>query len=48
VGVCQLLGEMMIEKGDKDKACDYFSRGLKLASDEVITQVQTMTEANAV
>lgn len=47
VGVCQLLGEMMFEQGDKDKACDYFSRGLKLASDEVITQVQTMTEADA-
>ncbi len=40
VGVCQLLGEMMLEKGDKDKACDYFKRGLTLASDEVITQVQ--------
>jgi len=44
VGVCQLLGEMMLEKGDKDKACDYFNRGLKLASDEVITQVQAIAE----
>lgn len=40
VGVCQLLGEVALEKGDKDKACDYFKRGLKLASDEVITQME--------
>lgn len=44
VGVCQLLGEMMLEKGDKDKACDYFNRGLKLASEEIISQVQNMPE----
>ena len=40
VGVCQLLGEMMLEKGDKDKACDYFNRGLNLACEEVISQLQ--------
>ena len=48
VGVCQLLGELMFEKGDKDKACDYFKRGLKLASNEVIMQVETLAEQPSV
>lgn len=39
VGVCQLLGELMFEKGNKEKACDYFKRGLKLVSNEVASQV---------
>ena len=42
VGACQLLAEVMYNKGDKDKACDYFKRGLELASSEVITQVETI------
>ena len=40
VGTCQLLGEVMFSKGDKDKACEYFKRGLQIASDEVITQLK--------
>jgi HemY protein len=39
VGACQLLGEVMFSKGDKDKACEYFKRGLQIASNEVITQL---------
>lgn len=45
VGVCQLLGEVLFEKGDKDKACDYFKRGLKMASSEVLSQVDTKIES---
>lgn len=40
VGAYQLLAEVMFAKGDKDKACDYFKRGLELASSEVITRVE--------
>ncbi|MGR8930841.1 MAG: heme biosynthesis HemY N-terminal domain-containing protein [Gammaproteobacteria bacterium] len=47
VGVCQLLGELMFENGDKDKACDYFKRGLRLASDEIIMQVESQAEQSA-
>lgn len=39
VGVCELLGELMFDKGDKDRACEYFKRGLELASNEVVLQV---------
>lgn len=39
VGVCQLLGEVLLEKGDTEKACEYFKRGLKLASNEVLSQI---------
>lgn len=40
VGACRLLGEVMFTKGDKDKACEYFKRGLEIASSEVIDQLQ--------
>lgn len=40
VGAYQLLAEVMFAKDDKDKACDYFKRGLELASNEVITHVE--------
>lgn len=43
VGAYELLGEVMFTKGDKDKACEHFKRGLELASDEVISQVETIT-----
>lgn len=43
VGAYQLLAEVMFAKGDKDQACDYFKRGLELASSEVVTQVETIT-----
>lgn len=45
VGVYQLLGEVMFTKGDKEKACDYFKRGLQLASSEVITRLEDQPEA---
>lgn len=44
VGVCQLLGEVMFQKDDKDKACQYFKRGLELASKEVLTQLEDQAE----
>jgi len=40
VGAAHLLGDVMLNKGDKDKACEYFKRGLQLASTEVITQLE--------
>lgn len=43
VGAYQLLAEVMFAKDDKDKACDYYKRGLELASSEVITQVEAVT-----
>lgn len=39
----ELLGEVLFAKGDKDKACEHFKRGLELASDEVVSQVETIT-----
>lgn len=47
VGAYQLLGEVMFSQGDKDKACDYFKQGLELASNEVITQVETIAATSA-
>ncbi len=44
VAAYQLLGELMFSKGDKDKACDNFKRGLELASSEVISQVEKLDE----
>ncbi|MDD2758920.1 MAG: heme biosynthesis HemY N-terminal domain-containing protein [Methylomonas sp.] len=43
VGAYQLLAEAMFGKGDKDQACDYFKRGLELASNEVISQMERDT-----
>ncbi len=39
VGAYQLLAEAMFTRGDKDKACDYFKRGLELANHEIIAEV---------
>lgn len=41
VAAYQLLGELMFVRDEKDKACDYFKRGLELASSEVVQQVET-------
>ena len=41
VGAYQLLADVMFAKGDKDQACDYYKRGLALASSEIITRVET-------
>lgn len=39
VATYQLLGEVQFTQGDKDKACDYFKRGMELASNEVISNL---------
>lgn len=41
----QLLGELLISKGDKDQACDYFKRGMELASNELISGVEEIRAA---
>lgn len=43
VGAYQLLGEVQFAKGEKDQACDSFKRGLELASNEVVHQVETIS-----
>jgi len=42
VGAYQLLADVMFARGDKDQACDYYKRGLQLASSEILTQVETV------
>jgi len=42
VGAYQLLADVMFAKGDKDQACDYYKRGLQVASSEILTQVETV------
>ncbi|MGY6274037.1 heme biosynthesis HemY N-terminal domain-containing protein [Methylomonas sp. MgM2] len=42
VGAYQLLADVMYAKGDKDQACNYYKRGLQLASSEILTQVETV------
>ncbi len=42
VAAYQLLGDVLSEKGDKDKASDSYRKGLELASNEVITRVETI------
>lgn len=44
VGAYQLLGEVMIAKGDKDKACDCFKQALGLASREVVNRAESISE----
>ncbi|WP_305909103.1 heme biosynthesis HemY N-terminal domain-containing protein [Methylomarinum sp. Ch1-1] len=39
----QLLGDLLLEKGDKDKASDCFKRGLELASNEVVSRVESIS-----
>lgn len=40
VAAYQLLGDVLIEKGDKDKASDSYRLGLELASSEVVNRVE--------
>lgn len=43
VAAYQMLGELLNEKGEKDKASECFKRGLELASSEVVTSVETIS-----
>ena len=40
VAAYQLLGDVLREKGDKDKASDSYRKGLELASSEVVSRVE--------
>ncbi len=40
VATYQLLGDVLTEKGDKDKAGDSYKKGLELASSEVVNRVE--------
>jgi HemY protein len=42
VDAYQFLGDVLICKGDKDQACDYFKRALELASSEVLSQAENI------
>ncbi len=39
----QMLGDLLLEKGDKDKASDCFRKGLELASREVVNSVESLS-----
>ncbi len=39
----QLLGDLLLEKGDKDKASDCFKKGLQLASTEVVYRAESIS-----
>lgn len=43
VDAFQLLGDLLIVKGDKDKACDYFKQALNLACSEVINRAESIS-----
>lgn len=43
VGAYQLLGDLLFEQGDKDRACECYKRGLELASNEVVEQVEEIS-----
>lgn len=45
VATYQLLGELLFTKGDKDQACDYFKRGMELATAELISGVESIRAA---
>ncbi|KAF3984393.1 MAG: heme biosynthesis protein HemY [Methylococcales symbiont of Hymedesmia sp. n. MRB-2018] len=40
VAAYQMLGDVLIKKGDKDKASESYRKGLELASSEVVKQVE--------
>jgi len=40
VAAYQILGDVLIEKGDQGKACDSYRKGLELASSEVVSSVE--------
>ncbi|WP_031434602.1 heme biosynthesis HemY N-terminal domain-containing protein [Methylomarinum vadi] len=43
VAAYQLLGDLQLQKGEKDKACESYRKGLELASSHVVTQVETIS-----
>jgi len=44
VAAYQMLGDVLREKGDKDKASDSYRKGLELASSEVVSRVEGVVE----
>lgn len=44
VAAYQILGELLFEKGEKDKATECFKRGLELASEEVVSNAEAIAE----
>ncbi|MCK4842569.1 MAG: heme biosynthesis protein HemY [Methylococcales bacterium] len=44
VAAYQLLGDVLIEKGDKDKASESYRKGLELASTEVVNRVEGISD----
>lgn len=42
VAAYQLLGDVLIAKGDKDKASDNYRKGLELASSEIVQSVESL------
>ncbi len=44
VAAYQMLGDVLFEKGDKDKASDSYKKGLELASSEVVSRVEGIVE----
>jgi HemY protein len=44
VAAFQLLGDVLIEKGDTDKASDCYRKGLELASSEIVNRVEGISE----
>lgn len=43
VAAYQLLGDLLMEKGDKDKASDCYKQGLEMASAEIVSRVDSIT-----
>jgi HemY protein len=39
----QLLGDIMLSKNEKDKACECYRYGLELASNQVVSQIDTVS-----
>ena len=44
VAAFQLLGDVLIEKGDTNKASDCYRKGLELASSEIVNRVEGISE----
>jgi len=44
VAAHQLLGDVLIKKGDTDKASDSYRKGLELASSEIVNRVEGISE----
>lgn len=41
----QLLGDLLFAQGDKDRASQYYKQGLELASDEIVSRIDSIAEA---